>query len=477
LSAFGTGRQLTGGTEARRYTMIIPYKPYTELKNEPIEIIIPGGIMATTYYVDSEGGDDQNNGVSPEQAWKSLKHINEMIFKPGDRILFKAGTRYTGQLKPQGSGCLIQPIVIDMYGEGDRPRIDGEGEVLQTLYLYNIEYWEVNNLETTNTGKDRQPNRKGVFVHIQDFGVAHHIHLRNLYIHDVNGSLVKKEGGGDAISWRNEGSEKKSRFDGLLIEGCHIERCGRNGIMGGGYWTRDQWYPNLNVVIRQNLLEGVPGDGIVPTACDGALVEYNVMRDCPRLLPDGEAAAGIWPWSCDNTVIQFNEVSDHKSPWDGQGFDSDWNCRHTIIQYNYSHDNEGGFLLICNDGNNNMPYNIGNEDTIVRYNISVNDGLRSTGKHAGFSPTFHISGPCKNTKIYNNVIYITRKPDDKIDRRLLKMDNWGGPWPVNTWFANNVFYAEDTVQYDFGNAINTVFENNLYYGDHRDSPSDRKAFN
>jgi len=191
--------------------------------------------MATTYYVDSEGGDDQSSGASPEQDWSTLKHIKEMIFKPGDRILFKAGTRYTGQLKPQGSGCLIQPLVIDVYGKGDKPRIDGEGEVLQTLYLYNIEYWEVNNLEITNTGKDRQPNRKGVFVHIKDFGVAHHIHLRNLYIHDVNGSLVKAEGGGDAISWRNEGSEKKSRFDGLLIEGCHIKCCERNGIMGGGY--------------------------------------------------------------------------------------------------------------------------------------------------------------------------------------------------------------------------------------------------
>ena len=26
------------------------------------------------------------------------------------------------------------------------------------------------------------------------------------------------------------------------------------------------------------------------------------------------------------------------------------NCNNTIIQYNYSHDNEGGFLLICNTG-------------------------------------------------------------------------------------------------------------------------------
>ncbi len=65
--------------------------------------------------------------------------------------------------------------------------------------------------------------------------------------------------------------------------------------------------------------------------CDGALVEHNTMRDCARLGKEAGAAAGIWPWSCDNTVIQFNEVSDHKAPWDAQGFDSDWNCRGTVI--------------------------------------------------------------------------------------------------------------------------------------------------
>lgn len=43
------------------------------------------------------------------------------------------------------------------------------------------------------------------------------------------------------------------------------------------------------------------------------MIEYNVMRDCPDMLPDTEAAAGIWPWSCDNTLVQFNEVSGHKA--------------------------------------------------------------------------------------------------------------------------------------------------------------------
>jgi len=439
-------------------------------------VLLVGAARAADYYVDSQFGDDSQNGTSPATAWKSLERVNQEVFHPGDRILFKSGTRYEGQLKPQGSGAAGRPILIDQYDDGVKPRIDGGGVMPAALYLYNVEYWEVNNLEITNHGDQREPHRCGVYLHLQDFGTAHHIHLRNLDVHDVNGSLVKQEGAGYGILWHNEGWQNKSRFDGLLIENCHLWRCERNGILGhSAYWKRQDWYPSLHVVIRGNLLEQIPGDGIVPIGCDGALVEYNVMRDCPRLLPEGDAAAGIWPWSSDNTVIQYNEVSDHKAPWDAQGFDADWNCRDTLIQYNYRHDNEGGFLLVCTNGQIGLPANVGNVDSVIRYNVSINDGLRAVGKHAGVSPIFHISGPVKNTKIYNNVIYVNRKPPGNIDRTLLKMNNWGGPWPEDTWFANNIFYTEEWATYDYGQALNTVFENNLYWGEHRNAPADARA--
>jgi hypothetical protein len=437
-------------------------------------------VTATEYYVDSRHGSDQATGATPETAWESLAPVNERVFKPGDKILLKAGSRFTGQLKPQGSGAFdggqVRSIVIDRYGEGPKPRIDGQGIMPAAVHLFNVECWEIHNLEITNTGHERKANRRGVLIEIENFGTARHIQLRDLYIHDVNGSLVKKRGGGSAIKWRNGGQRVRSRFDGLLIEGCHLARCERNGINASGYTRRSEWYPSLHVVIRNNLLERIPGDGIVPIGCDGAVVEHNVMRDCPRLLPKGEAAAGIWPWSCDNTIIQHNEVSDHKAPWDGQGFDSDWNCRNTVIQYNYSHDNEGGFLLICNNGGRGMPQNVGNTGTVVRYNISVNDGLRSEPTHRGvFSPTFHISGPCRDTRIYNNLVYINEKPAAQMDRTLVEMDNWGGPWPEDTVFWNNIFYTEEWTSYENGKATGTKFERNLYFGEHRNRPERANA--
>jgi hypothetical protein len=66
-------------------------------------------------------------------------------------------------------------------------------------------------------------------------------------------------------------------------------------------------------------------------------------------------AAGIWPRSCDNTVVQYNEVSGMKGTREGEGYDSDYNCRGTLFQYNFSHNNDGGFMLVCNDAGLRRP--------------------------------------------------------------------------------------------------------------------------
>ncbi len=416
-----------------------------------------GGESGTTYYVDSSVGDDANDGTAPERAWRSLARVNEVKLAPGDRILLRAGTQYVGRLRPQGSGEEGSPIAIGMYGEGEKPRIDAEGKHGEALLLENVEYWEVSNLELTNRGEKRRPHAAGARVTIRDFGTAHHIHLKNLYVHDVYGGTWKGQGGG-GIQWFNGGEKVKSRFDGLLIEGCHLVRTDRNGITGwNDHWTRDKWHPSLNVVIRGNVLEDIGGDGIVPIGCDGALVEHNVLRGGRMRAPD--YAAGIWPWSCDNTVVQFNEVSGMKGTKDGQGFDSDWNSRNTLIQYNYSHDNEGGFLLICNDGNVEAPASVGNVGTVVRYNISQNDGER----------TFQISA-VEDTAVYNNVIYVG--PDQDIP--IIAHHSWGG-YAKNTRFYNNIFYVDGKARYEFGRSEGNVFEGNVFFGNHENPPEDAGA--
>ncbi|MCD6597500.1 MAG: right-handed parallel beta-helix repeat-containing protein [Bacteroidales bacterium] len=432
-------------------------------------------VNISEYYVDAENGNDTNSGHTPESAWSTLEKVNQTVFQPGNKILFKAGSSWNGQLELKGSGNAEAPIQINKYGEGKNPAIHGNGEKLHTLLLHNIEFWEVRNLEITNTGENRVAKRRGVTVSAENFGDCHHIILDSLEVHHVNGSLVKSNGGGSAIIWKNSGDSIKTRFIDLQITNCHLHHCGRNGINSRGNTSREKWYPSLEVLIRNNLLEQIPGDGIVPIGTDGAIVEYNVMRDCPDILSHEEAAAGIWPWSSDNTLIQYNEVSGHKAKWDGQGFDSDYNCNGTIIQYNYSHDNYGGFLLVCNDGSSlGQNHNIGTNNTIIRYNVSINDGIRPypTKREGWFSPNMHITGPVENTKIYNNIFIIPQKLQQNIDKTIIEMDNWGGSWPENTWFANNIFYVGEKADFVSKGDNGTIFTNNCFYGEFENIPVD-----
>ena len=456
------------------------------MKNVFITIIIIFTLMSTSltagtvssnsgrvFYVDNISGNDDNAGTARGKPWASLDKVNSVTFKPGDKILFKAGTVYTGQLKPKGSGKEGQPIIIDMYGVGNKPRIDGKGLHLDTVLLENVEYWEVNNLEITNLGPERQEWRTGLRVSANSFGTMRHIKLKNLYVHDVNGSL-KKDTEGCGIIAQCSG-KKLSRFDGLLIEDCHVVRTDRNGIcMRSEFVERSEdWFPSLNVVIRGNLIEDCGGDCIKPWGAEGCLVEHNVVRGGRQRCDD--YAAGIWPWSCDDTLIQYNEVSGIKGTKDGQGFDSDYNCRNSVFQYNYSHDNDGGFMLICT-----QPVTadyIGTIGTIIRYNISQNDMDR----------TFYITGETRDTYIYNNVIYVK----EGIDIPLVLFNNWGGKYPINTYFYNNIFYTEGKFHYayaskrlpegrhehspGFAESTNVVFSNNVYYGNHIKPPKDANA--
>lgn len=83
---------------------------------------------ATDYYV-SNSGLDTNNGLSPTTAWKTLSRVNNKspAFAPGDRILFASGSSWIGQLRPPGKGSSSAPIVIDKFGTGALPKINGGG--------------------------------------------------------------------------------------------------------------------------------------------------------------------------------------------------------------------------------------------------------------------------------------------------------------------------------------------------------------
>jgi hypothetical protein len=411
---------------------------------------LPSALKAATYYVDSVAGNDSSNGTSSDTPWKTLAKVNTPTFQPGDQILFKANGVWSGQLSPKGSGSDGNPIVIDTYGEGSLPLFNGGGLVQNVVYLYNQEYWEIRNLEITNYLEGDTSLKIGVYVLASNVGTVHHIHLKNLVIHDINGNLDEKNNGG--IFLEITGSSTPTRFNDLLIEGCYIYNIDRTGISNVSSWdtrsltTNTNWYPSTNVVIRNNMIERSGNNGLILRVCDGGLIEHNLFREC-SLKGTGNA---VFPFNCDNTLIQFNEACNtvyNIGDVDASGFDSDYRCKNTIIQYNYSHDNDHGFVLVCCQGGSTRF----NDGTIVRYNISQNDG----------GNIFRISGTTTNTHIYNNIIYV--RPG--MSSRLIWHKSWEG-LPDRTNYYNNIFYNLGNGNYDFDGSTNDVFSHNVFYGNH-----------
>ena len=210
----------------------------------------------------------------------------------------------------------------------------------------------------------------------------------------------------------------------------------------------NNYYPWDGFIIRNNLVYDVGGDGIVNQYAEGSLVEYNVVHDAN--VRSGTYNAGIWAWNADNVTFQYNEAYLVRTTLDGQGFDIDYGQKGTIFQYNYSHDNEGGFMLVAS------PIHGGASDGIVRYNISQNDRER----------VIQFSGASYNTQFYNNTIYVnTGNPT------VILENAWEGTTPVSAYFYNNIFYNLGSGNYTLLGA--SKFENNIFYGNHpSNEPSD-----
>lgn len=125
--------------------------------------------QGTIYYVDSENGNDTNNGTSEGTAFQTIEKINSIEFQPGDQILFKCGGTWTGALMPKGSGEEGNPITIGSYGEGPKPVLMPGEDWTDDSYIpnyinkantvisnvvtnnvitfYNQEHWVVKDLE------------------------------------------------------------------------------------------------------------------------------------------------------------------------------------------------------------------------------------------------------------------------------------------------------------------------------------------
>ncbi|MEU6372003.1 right-handed parallel beta-helix repeat-containing protein [Streptomyces sp. NPDC046909] len=369
----------------------------------------PAQAAATTYYVDCSAA--SNGSGTSTSPYNSLTSPNALTLTAGDQVLLKRGTACSGQFAPDATGTAAAPVVIGAYGTGDAPAINADGEVNAVL-LDNTPYTTVQDLELTADG-DNTAYRRGVYVYAKDAGLVSGITLQRLDVHDVRGVLPATVSGNyhgtgkyanatGGIVIEAQGTTTPTAFADTSVLDNEIHSVDREGIYTWSNWCkRDQlaafwqdslcfadWKASTGLVVRGNDLRDIGGDGIVAKGQDGALVEHNTVTGFNERA--GSVNIGIWTANSDNGVFQYNEVSGGNTTKDGQSYDVDHSTKNTLFQYNLSHDNDGGFFLLC-------PYDTPVTDFVIRYNISVNDRTR----------TFQVcSGQIDGGQIYNNTIAV-----------------------------------------------------------------------
>jgi hypothetical protein len=79
-------------------------------------------VRARTFHVDAARGDDAQDGLKPENAWRSLARVNRASLVPGDQVLFRRGQTWRGQLVPH-PGDASGVITYRAFGEGAKPSV------------------------------------------------------------------------------------------------------------------------------------------------------------------------------------------------------------------------------------------------------------------------------------------------------------------------------------------------------------------
>lgn len=420
-----------------------------------------------TYYVSSTGGDDANDGMAEDRAWATLEKVNGMKFQPGDRILFKAGDVWNGSLKlRKTSGTEEAPIVFSSYGnweEDGRPQINGNGTTTTeesaiiknytgvkdktmsaTIDVVDGSYLEFSNFELTNFNPDVVSQRAGINIRtasttVQEWEANSHrgIVIRNNYIHDVDGNPKGwKIGSGGILILGN--------ISDVLVEGNIVKRVDIEGIRNAGLYKEGDINANFprvfeNVIFNNNYVEEVQGDGFVMSNVgENGRMEYNTVVKHSAKNVGNVNYAGLWVIGVKDMVMQYNEVYGGIYGYnDGQAFDIDMFCEGTLYQYNYSHSNRGGFILFMG----------GSTNSVVRYNVSVNDGdgrylLHYLPKSAGDAPLIH-----------NNTFFT----DSNIQTRIF--DKSG----IYARMYNNIFYTKADTPLGATSFAGGEIKNNIFY--------------
>ncbi len=208
--------------------------------------VVSGTCYGSLYYIDYKGGNDGFDGSTPQSAWrhcpgdgKAEKNAGRARLAPGDRVLFKGGTSYTGSIEVRWSGTKEKPIVYDGNWDGTwgtgRAVINNQNNVSlpagffsrsarNHITIKHFEFTEIGGYESWPPRGDYNcskpaPNRKGIGIDFFSGGSG--LQILDSYFHEIG-------------EWHNTAPAEENTLTGsgialqntsdVVIDGCEFTR-------------------------------------------------------------------------------------------------------------------------------------------------------------------------------------------------------------------------------------------------------------
>ncbi len=478
-----------------------------------------------TYYLDSMIGKTDGDGLSEKNAFDSLDDVNNHIFQPGDKLLIKAGSKFTGTLWPKGSGCEGYPIVIDMYGVGNKPVIDANGayfmpqeknwqgaftgtdgnQIGAAVYLFNQEYIEINNLAVRNQGDNVNRDRSGIRVEGFNYGKINHIYIRNCDISDVRGfngqddvySVIPIDEQGKPLFGYDENG-KNPNTTNTFWGARTTHRTG--GINICSYTARLAETKNAynvpvqeldrtkkittfnDVVIENNTIENCQANGITTTNVKGELddekyrhtnvvIRGNSIKNVTR--------AGIVPLYTSGALVEYNKVDGFQSTTEGYGCGI-WcdRANDMIFQYNEVCNGQNGmdgmaFNLDDMTRNGLVQYNYTHDNYGGGYMLHVRQNSYNKNNVIRYNVSINDSGVFANHNA--QIVAVGENQTTKIRNAKVYNNTFISSKKCHAvfkgdevYYNNNIWYFTDPSMANQSNCfepgVNSIFENNAYIG-------------
>ena len=209
-------------------------------------------LSATNYYVDSKSGNDSNNGLAPSSSegkngpWKTLNKMMQKGYSPGDSILLKRGSEWTGvALKASRNGREDARIYYGAYGTGTKPTITNADIIVDADYII------IDNLISKSSPSNGVARKTG-----------RHVIIRNIEVYNAGQNGIR-------IVGYNSGT-----YEDVLVEGCTVESSRVDGITihkGANYSEAGSGF-----ILRNNTSSYNGEQGFDITTGTDILVEGNI---------------------------------------------------------------------------------------------------------------------------------------------------------------------------------------------------------